>query len=758
MTSKGGKKRDSGAWQGALYAGKRAKLRKIAFAPATHVESGKNQNGIRYSVLDLFFFSCRLRLPDSPVLLSALLPPQRDKSPAKKSGKNGSEEGSRANGTENVMQRNGGNVSSLNAWRITFRPGAGLHNLGNTCFMNSVLQCLTYTPPLAQSCLEEQYNAVSCLKLGRGGGAGSKQGREETTPSSKFDAMQVFQRHVNTVLRSPGGAIPPHMFSKSLKLLSGNKFRLGRQEDAHEYFRCLVESMEKSFTSRLKTRNGKKPTQDQVEECFIYRVFGGKLRSQIHCTCCDYKSNKYDPILDLSLEIFRTRTLEKALNLFTSKEVLDGNNKYSCPKCKGMVRAVKQMLISEAPNILAIQLKRFAFGKYGMKIENKISFPLRLDMSQYISRDNQVGKTAKNKGKGDSGPIIYSLYGVLVHSGHSLHSGHYYCYVKCPSGAWVCCDDDLIQQVSEKKVMEQKAYMLFYCKEGHHPHREQDHLGKGSRGNHKDLSPSPLGQSTHAMGAQDPKRSPLGELSLITRPRPDPTTPDRDSLSGSPMMAKSPRSPLSPQPRGFSMSPSLQKSKWKRFLMFLPKLRLQVAGGMTKVRREIKQTRRRRSLDGEGKPRRSKRIQLMNKREESEVPPLEVSPNPSSSTSSTSSSEEDRVPIHSPPERKSPRAADVQKWLRGDGGTGVYGVPVKKWQGPEAQAAAAQAGRVFQTMKPAQKRRTRYDEEYDMGKVKKVKDKKIGNKKRLNSQNSAFQRAAKGNFDAKRGRGRSRRF
>lgn len=51
-------------------------------------------------------------------------------------------------------------------WRQKRRPGAGLYNLGSTCYLNVILQCLTYTPPLANYLLSRQHSRFceSCQK------------------------------------------------------------------------------------------------------------------------------------------------------------------------------------------------------------------------------------------------------------------------------------------------------------------------------------------------------------------------------------------------------------------------------------------------------------------------------------------------------------------------------------------------------------------------------------------------------------------
>eukprot|EP00118_Oscarella_pearsei_P005229 m.23746 g.23746 ORF g.23746 m.23746 type:complete len:914 (+) comp28525_c0_seq1:105-2846(+) len=312
-------------------------------------------------------------------------------------------------------------------WKTPKRIGAGLANLGNTCFLNSVLQCLTYTPPLINYMNSGDHKA-SCRVRG-------------------FCVLCELHQHVEEAHRRVGQTMQPLGIVSKLKNIAKH-LRVGRQEDAHEFLRYLIDGLQRACLAGFSTGSLDRPSQETTA---IHQIFGGYYRSQVICFKCRNKSDTYEPLLDLSLNIKDCITLRKALEKYIQPEILDGCNKYFCSKCKQKVKAQKRLTVHRPPHVLTIQFKRFEFSSmFGFKIGKEVKFEDTLDLRPFLSNRN--------------GPKeLYQLNAVLVHSGYSCNSGHYYCYVKSPAGYWFCMNDSQVRQVSQQSVLSQQAYLLFYC-------------------------------------------------------------------------------------------------------------------------------------------------------------------------------------------------------------------------------------------------------------------------------------------------------
>ncbi|XP_061424094.1 putative ubiquitin carboxyl-terminal hydrolase 17-like protein 23 [Lethenteron reissneri] len=60
------------------------------------------------------------------------------------------------NGAPRLAPESGENLSLT--WQWNACEGAGLDNMGNTCFLNATLQCLTYTAPLANYLISRHHS------------------------------------------------------------------------------------------------------------------------------------------------------------------------------------------------------------------------------------------------------------------------------------------------------------------------------------------------------------------------------------------------------------------------------------------------------------------------------------------------------------------------------------------------------------------------------------------------------------------------
>ncbi|GMF38692.1 unnamed protein product [Phytophthora fragariaefolia] len=330
------------------------------------------------------------------------------------------------------------------AWQHSKKIGPGFANLGNTCYLNSVLQCLTYTPSFAQFLLTKEVFATF------NGGKG-KTGFAKSPNGNGFCSVRAMSRLLQTVHgNNAPKVLQPKELVMNVRHIS-KSFRIGRQEDSHEFFRLLLDSMQRSC---LRRANVKSETHALASTTFVHRIFGGKLKNYLKCAKCGYVSERFDDFLDLSLEIAHgVNTVKGALKHFTAIETLDDRNAWKCSSCGKPSRAEKGLSIAECPNVLMIQLKRFdlMFGK----IKRHIEFPRALDIAAGMGKNCEDRRRGRTK---------YELHAVLVHAGFSTDCGHYYAFVKGSSGQWYEMNDDSVRWVSIDTVLQQKAYMLFYSR------------------------------------------------------------------------------------------------------------------------------------------------------------------------------------------------------------------------------------------------------------------------------------------------------
>lgn len=403
---------------------------------------------------------------------------------------------------------------------------AGIRNLGNTCYMNSVLQCLSNIQ-LFTSSVGDPLDGKSVIDASNNGSGTHKRKLMQIAnmnDNSKPELLLETLRNTIYLLKKSGKSfiIPESLFSMIGK---NSRFRGYQQQDAHEFLRYVLDRLDKEWSENIITSDKastggaggdnvgrlKKAQNGKINSSMIGSIFGGILQNEVNCLECGFKSNKQDPFLDLSLDIPLRRSLNSStsgLNASASKDNSndaascnnsDNSNLSSCNSqqdapagsaatnecphlidCLSSFIELEELTETELYYCSNCQQRRRSTKRFWIRRlpdvlclhlkRFRYNNFLRTKIDEFIQFPTQgldmkrYVMANKHETRGSScGPTTYDLVAFIEHHGSGPGSGHYTAYCR-HDGVWYHFDDSSVTPCDETQVKRSKAYILFYAR------------------------------------------------------------------------------------------------------------------------------------------------------------------------------------------------------------------------------------------------------------------------------------------------------
>ncbi|GAX74474.1 hypothetical protein CEUSTIGMA_g1923.t1 [Chlamydomonas eustigma] len=373
------------------------------------------------------------------------------------------------------------------------RPGngqgcVGLQNLGNTCYMNSILQSLNTVVELVSWLLMPKDSRSSS-----GHSTSSSSAASSSAPwGPKAIAAPAYSELVNNMWSAQGSkaVVSPNRFMQRISKVD-SRWGDGSQQDSQEFLHSLLEALQKE-TNRITTKpvykelDGRGSVEEQAAEAWRYAktwndsviddIFGGLMQSTIQCQVCKKESHCFEPFLDLAIPIPSSASKNQAVSVqdclqaFTMTEKLEGGDSYKCEGCKKCQPHTKRLQVYRYPRVLVITLKRFASKQASS------SFLSRLTRSSSTKNTSPVSVEVDNLDLGPYCNIMglralqrdiaispnYHLIAISHHSG-TLEGGHYTASGRSAAdGAWYNFNDSSVRPEGRPSGASSTAYVLFY--------------------------------------------------------------------------------------------------------------------------------------------------------------------------------------------------------------------------------------------------------------------------------------------------------